>query len=176
MATTLLLQIDQTDNGLNALIADVSDFTSTTNTGVTAVTITLTYNGVSYVVINESKAQPCAQSSLSWSIPSTAIGMASGTSFPDGIYTVNVSYIVSPSISPLTSLIYFDWNAKFYDYSMVKNLPYKLDNNQFAFNSDVEKSIVFNTLLKGAQYNSAVGQTTKAKDIMAIIERFKLIN
>ena len=67
-----------------------------------------------------------------------------------------------------------DWNTKYYDFQLVKNLPYKLDNNQFSYNSDIEQSMVFDILKRGLQNSAAVGQLTKVTDILEIIENFKL--
>jgi hypothetical protein len=171
---TIQLQVDQTDNGLNLAITDATVWADSANTGVTAVSITLTYNSIVYTVVTESPTQPCAASSLTWSIPSTDVGFGTAQTFTDGLYTIIATYTTSPASDPINSQIFLDWNAKYYDLQQVKNLPYKLDNNQFTFNTQVEQNMVFNTLLRGAQYNAAVGQTTKVTDILVIIENFKL--
>ena len=177
MATpVILLQIDQTDNGLNTIIKDATVWDDPTHTGVTGVTITMSYTGsTSHTVVSETKTQPCANTALQWTIPSTALGFAASTPFMDAIYTITVTYASSLSILPLTAQIYFDWNAKFYDLQLIKNLPYYLDNEGFAYNKEVEDSILFNTLLRGAQFNAAVGQTTKVNDIISIISNFVTI-
>ena len=174
MATpVILLQIDQTDNGLNTVVQDATIWDIPTNTGVTGVTITMNYTGTStFTVISEIKSQPCSQANLKWTIPSTALGFGASQPYMDAIYTITVTYTSALSILPLTAQIYFDWNAKFYDLQLVKNLPYYLDNEGFAFNTEIEDSIIFNTLLRGAQYNAAVGQTTKVNDIISIISKY----
>ena len=171
---TIQLTVDQTDNGLNLVITDSTVWSSTSNTGVTAVAIDIIFDSVTYHVVTESPTQPCPQSALTWTISSTDVGYGTGTAFTDGIYTINATYTTSPATDPLSAQVYLDWNAKYYDFNLVKNLPYKLDNNQFVFNTLVEQSMVFNTLVKGAQYNAAVGQPTKVNDILQIIENFKL--
>ena len=171
---TIQLTVDQTDNGLNLVITDSTVWSNTANTGVTVVAIDIIFDSVTYHVVTESPTQPCPQSALTWTIPSTDVGYSTGVPFTDGIYTINCTYTTSPASDPLSAQVYLDWNAKYYDFNLVKNLPYKLDNNQFVFNTLVEQSMVFNTLVKGAQYNAAVGQTTKVNDILQIIENFKL--
>lgn len=171
---TIQLTVDQTDNGLSLIITDSTVWSDTANTGVTAVTIDIIFDSVTYHVVAESPSQPCPQSVLTWTIPSTDVGYSTGVPFTDGIYTINCTYITSPVSDPLSAQVLLDWNAKYYDFNLVKNLPHKLDNNQFVFNTQVEQSMVFNTLVKGIQYNAAVGQTTKVNDILAIIENFKL--
>lgn len=178
---TLLLQIDQADNGLSALVTDVTvGWSDITNTGVTSVIITMSYpSSTVYTVINATMSQPCPQSSLIWKIPSTAVGYGTNSPFLDNIYTINVTYsssIYSSAITPVNAQIYFDWNAKLYDFQQVQNLPYFIDNSSFAFLKDIQDNMLFFTLLRGAQYNASVGQVTKVNDIINIIAKYALIN
>jgi len=173
---TIKAQVDQADNGQTLLLTDVTTWGDSSNTGVTAVVITILRGSTTYTVINETPAQPCAQSSLSWSIPSDDVGYNTDEPFDDGLITITITYTTSPASDPLTAQVFLDWNSKYYDFTLVKNLPYKIADNQFAYNQDIQKSIVFNTLLKGYQYSAGVGQVTKANDILAIIETFKLEN
>jgi len=169
-------QIDQIDNGQTLLLTDVSTWSDIANTGVTAVSILITVGTTVYTITTPTLADPCPASSLTWSIPSSQVGYSAGQPFADGMINIKISYTVSPIYTDLDANVFLDWNSKFYDFTLIKNLPYKISDNQFAYNQDIQKSMVFNTLLKGYQYSAGVGQITKANDILAIIENFKKEN
>lgn len=170
------IQLNQTDNGKYLEITDVTTWADPANTGVTHVLITITYDSVIYTVKDVDVTQPAASTDLYWEIPATDVGFANTDPFEDGIYTVDITYTTSPASDPVNAQVFLDWNAKYYDYTMVKNLPYALEDNQFAFNKEVEQNMVFNTLVRGAQFSASVGQLTKCNDILAMIEKFKLSN
>lgn len=170
------ISLNQTDNGRNLEITDVTTWADIAATGVTHVLITILWNSITYTVKDVAITQPATQSDLFWSIPSTDVGYTGTNPFDDGIYTITITYTTSPASDAVTAQVFLDWNAKFYDYTLVKNLPYALEDNQYAYNSLVEQSMVFNSLVRGAQYSASVGQLTKVTDILAMIENFKLLN
>lgn len=171
---TVLLHIDETDNGKNIIITDVTqNFADTANTGVTHVVISITDpDAVVHDLIDEDITQPAAQSDLTWTIPATDLGYTE--TYPDGFFTIDVEYTTSPASDPVSAEVLLDWEMKYYDFQLVKDLPWKLENTQFAYNKDIENSMVFNVLKRACQYSANVGQKTKANDILDLIENFKL--
>jgi len=169
---TLAVTIDQTDHGKLITITDVSNWTDVADTGVSQVSIVIGYNGTNYTVVNENKTQPCAQSSLKWTINATAL---SQTIFPDGIYDVTYTVTTSPTTAAMVSKFLLDYNLKKYVYELYENAPYELSINNFAYNPNIRKVQVANTLLKGMQYAAATGQITKANNVLTYFEKFKKI-
>lgn len=170
---TILMHINETDNGKNIIFTDVTqDFGDTADTGVTHVQIDITDpDSNTTTVIDEDIDQPAAQSDLTWTVPATDLGFTE--TYDDGFYALEITYTTSPASDPLTATVFMDWNMKYYDFQLVKSLPWKLDDTQFAYNSQVQESIVFNTLKRVCQYAASAGQTDKANTILELIEDFK---
>lgn len=170
---TLAITINQTDNGKVINIKDVTVWPDAANTGVTAVSIVIGYNGTNYTVVNESKAQPCAQSALEWNINASVL---SQTVYADGMYEFTYTPTTSPATTPITARKYLlDYNSKKYVYELYENAPYQLALNNFAYNNNIKKIQLANTLLKGMQYAAATGQTTKAQDVLTYFDKFKRV-
>lgn len=169
---TLLLKLNQTDNGKTLNIKDVTEWTNPTDTGVANVVITIKKDTTTYTVVDEVKGQPCAQGALEWNVASSAVGF--GTSpFIDDIYTVNYAVTISSVVTTLEAKFLLDYNSKRYVFELYENGPYQLAINNFAYNPDIKKIQIADVLLKGMQYAAAAGQVIKAKDILNYFERFK---
>jgi len=175
---TIKVQLNQSDDGLNLVVTDYTQWADSSNTGVTHSKITIQRRGevTVYTVVDDAISQPAAYTDLTWTIPSSDCGFGATQPFADDVYNIIITYTTSPASDPVNSNVLLDYNTKYYKYQIIYNLPIDIANNDFKYNKDVEKYIVFDVLLFGVQSAATVGQLTRVDNILGVIENFKLQN
>lgn len=170
MAFALALTVDQTDNGQSISFIDSSNWTNTADTGVTAVTISVTIGTTTYSdVVDETYVVPISMAELSWSVDVTDLGVDADTAINDG--KITIEYVVTGGTGSVTleKDVLLDYNAKYWEYTKYKDLPYSYWNGKPTYNQLVQNAALATVMVNGLQYSAEVGQTTKMNLILDTI-------
>ena len=172
-------RVTQTDDGKIISIIDTTTFGTPTVGTVTEVEITIRTDddndlvGDTQIYNHTFTFTNPAQSDLVFDIENTDCGFNSDTPFTDDDYEV-VYRIKADGVDYTSTIyVYLDYNSRYYNFRLLTEyIPYKYPNGM-AFDEYIQRYILFDTLVTGAQASAAVGQRQKLNDILEEIDAYR---
>ena len=173
MAVELNFIVDQADNGKSVKFVDSTNWDNPADTGISSIKIEIkSLDNITYTVLEQTFTTIVYQNNLSFIIPSTAFGYSSNTAPIDGAY--RITYTVTGTVTGVaTKDVLFDYNSKFFVYSLYKELPYKFPLGM-KWNPNIQEAVIGDVLLTAMEYSADVGQVQKMNDFLEAINLYKL--
>ncbi len=174
-----VLTFVQSNNGKTLTMTDGTTWSDPALTDITAVVITITFDDVTYTVVNETAADWAGatpiQSELEWEVTADEVGQTADTAFLDGVYTVLYTVTVgSGTFTPPTYNVLLDYNVRYCVYDTLRQLPDIHACVDLCTNKQVERANFMYTYLKALEYSAACGQVNEIETILASLQNLCL--